>query len=1335
MNVTIAGNKITYTVNEDAQSLANTLLYPNDTISYYIDVKVTESNMSLQTIRSTSISTNLTNVNHGRKIGWLSNIGNRVVYPPEKNNICKHISDTTAIKLKDLIIAGKVWLDENRDGYNQNEEAKSDVVVKLYRDNGSLVKEEKTRGDGLYTFDRQPKTNKYYVEFEYDGVMYKATEVYGGVNTGNTNGQGNLTDPANWRQGYAGLPGNNIAGNTDYMIDSNAYEFDDVRNNFDTNHQTIGYNKAYRGFESVDTLTYTKSSHKSTLNEDPVRVMTARSFITQNYSTTVNKDIKDTNTLYLAPYNGYSNPKPETEYLKFINLGLVKREEVDLSIEADVYSVKTTINGENMTYDFNKNTANSTDPNYGDGYSNAYHLADDYYNLNLYGADFDYRNDMYYKEEEDLIGYKANDSELNVQVTYKITLHNNEITNDESNLPGKEDIPINAAVNEVAIYYDANFMTYTGTFSTKEKNDDTGILYDQSHKTTVATYNGHDVSLNNSSIYNDLRNNLNGQYGVLYLRSDDMNSEYIEEGDSRDIYITFTVDKDSSRKLKIGDLKMVAEISAYTTKYKDDYFHKGLAGQFAGLVDRDSNPGNIDDMGKYSDYEDDTYKTNINIKVPRKPGDPGDPGDPELKRTISGIVWDDARSEKIGEIEDAIQYLGNGEYKKDIDGNLEDAQTNPNYIEDGKVLTKTDINKDSKDKPVAGVKVSLIEVIQTQAVDDKGNAIYYEYPARNSHGKLIESITNENGEYMLDDFIPGYYKVRFDYGYDADNTNNILYNGQDYKSTTYYNKDYYGSEWSSKDYVGEKNNNTYYDNVKTNLSTANYSDAQDDEIRRLNVNSYSETMTTAQAKLFSEPNRYKEALTKNTHMYADSTIFYVKPEQVNSAIQNIAATTSNFDNTRLWQLPNLDFGLEYRPEASIILDKDIATLELVTSDNETLVKLYFEEDGAGNKIINKEKSIGLDNTQFLQNTEKAQQGFVYVNMDADILEGCTIKVEYKMDAENNSEVDRINKNLDEIKYEANANAYGSTYKVYLPSVMDENEFNYNANGTAAEFLAHQYYNGYNFNASTGKETYKYLTKLKKSYIAEDKTKNNGVELLGKEYYGMYLGQTYYTGKIGTNDAVAQLKVDSILDYIDNDFTFSSTENSTENRLWKATTSAELKNVLDWEKVKVERDEDGDPIVTTDDKGNKLYNLVDRFGIRYDTENRTNLALSVDDNKQGTNKTDRKNVLLSRFLNTKHATKDINKTEEYTGTISAVATKVLSPDDLEKGTGLSYENIAEVVQYTSLTGRRTTLPDANNGGGGVIANANVDNWNGYNEWEDDTDATEVITISPPTGLTK
>lgn len=1180
------------------------------------------------------------------------------------------------------------------------------------------------------------------------------------------------------------------------MIDSNAYEFDNVRYQFNDANRTIGFNQAYPTGIALD---YEKIGHKSTLKEENDQAntrMTARSFINQSYQNEIigdnwkeSKTANNTHTLSLYGYaysNSYNYPradgingtdKPdhkteytdivETEYLKYINLGLVPREQIDLSMEADVYSVKTTINGEEMTYDYNANDADSTKPNY-DNQENAYRLKEAY-NLDLYTTDYYYRTDYYNNEESEVVQkYKENEaganeidknpSELNTEVTYRVRITNNDIKHDEPNVNtdviGQDnDIPVETAINELTVYYDKNFMKAdnTSTVTVKEKDARTGLLKDKTQRIAQIRYetntgNTGNLSIRDSATYANSTGELHNEYQIMYLTG--MENLYLKEGDYVDVYITLTVDKQAdTRNLKITEdedmgLELIGEISAYTTKYTDDYFHHGLKGKYAALVDRDSNPGNLlendTDLNKdyrdYNNYEDDTYKVGIKLGLldGQSPYNPT-PNKQSTERIITGMVWDDARSETVSENETAVQYLGNGVYKQDDESN-NNAAINP----------RTGLTKDT---PVEGIKVSLIEVIQWKDVDGKDR--YYEYPARYTYnvyhqngreiahtkGSLIETRTDENGKFQLDHFVPGYYKVRFDYGDNKNLKSNIIYNGQDYKSTQYYNNFGYYENLNYTDNLGSNQNFGYFDAVKDELKLGIFSDAQDDEIRRLNVNSYSETMTALQAQVFSELDSFKETLTRNTHMYAESTIFYVKPEDIASEKTHIAPLGyTDFDNERLWYIDNLDFGLEYRPEASILLDKEISTLELVTSDNKTLIKLYFTDGENNTRIIDTQKSIGNENVQFLSNVDKLQQGFVYINMDTDILEGCIIKVDYEMTATNHSEIDRINQNLDTIKYEKGANdaKYGN-FKVYTTHQKNENkvDYTYNANQTASELLAYKYYTSYNksknqytlgyeYDTSTGIEKYNYLNYLKKPYKNSGKTLIGSVELKGQEYYGMFLGQTYYTGIKG-EDRVTQLKVDHILDYIDNDFTFALSENNTKNRLWSSTSSSELfaKNLLDKEKVYQQNN-----------------NLIDRRGIRYDTVNRSNLALSVDDNKTGVSTSKNGNITLSRFLQTQY---EIGKGRKETfGQISAVATKVISADDVSLGKGLAYENISEIVQYTTITGRRTTLPKVNAeaiAGGGVIGNANVQNWTGANQYEDDTDATEIITISPPTGLTK
>lgn len=1067
-----------------------------------------------------------------------------------------------------------------------------------------------------------------------------------------------------------------------------------------------------------------------------------------------------------------TNEYPETEYLKFINLGLVIRENVDVSLEADVHSVKNTINGEEMTYEYGQNDVDSTAEGYNtnveaDRPANAHHK-DDPYELKLYDSDYNYRYDEYY-DDNDVKAYKTtttdkDSGELTTEITYRVKLHNKAIEETTGLNVEDKDIPINVAFNEIAIYYDENFISKdtiealkSAQEIVKNKNTETGLFYDKTIKSVRVLYDTEE-NLNNSQSPIDIsdcisftskysNNNLdesqkatllaNG-YNVLYISTNTANNPidncYLSEGEERILEIKFIVDKDSSRALKIEDsLDMIAEVNAYTTKYGSDYYHKALANKYAGVVDSDSNPGGVcinDGIETYSNYEDDTYKTNIKLSLLSEPDDSDDPEDTDnnaYTRTITGMVWDDKITKEIGTESTGLQNLGDGNYSKNDDGVIQD------------------------------VKVTLMEIIQT------GAGKYFEQPAKYTYdvkdqsgktihtkGEIISTRTNSEGKYSLTNYVPGYYTVRFTYGDDETLENNVKYNGQDYKSASYYNDGYYTEDkkYNSNDNLGSTSNFEYFDNVKNSLTIENKSDALDDEIRRLNVNSYSETMTTKQAQVFaksiiddvdSKPNNvneiesgkkykedYQKELVENTYMYADTTIFYVKPEEVLSSEITIDTSSDKFKE-RLWKLNNLDFGLEFRPQASIVLDKNIESVELITSDNKTLAKLLFKDskDADGNKIriIDEAKSKGNENVQFLQNKGKDEQGFVYVNMDTDILEGCTINVEYMMDATNESDIDRINKNLNDIRYEKLAVDKNYANKVYIGN-------DYSANATAAELLAQKYYHKAgtdqtNFFDTNSKDVvYKYLQKIKKPYLSSGTTTINTTSLSGTEYYGIYLGETYYTGEIGSNDIVADLKIDHILDYVDNDFTFELKDNNTENKMWQLSSSEELRGLLDWNKVNNE----------AYDATKGFGNLIDRDGIRYDTENRSNLAISVNDNKQGKysdERTKEGNASLSRFLKTKK----LNTDEKVnTGRISAVVSKVLSADDIAIGKGLNYENISEIVQYTTLTGRRTKLPNTK-GSGGVLGNVNVTNWNGYETFEDDTDASEVITISPPTGLVK
>ena len=166
-----------------------------------------------------------------------------------------------------------------------------------------------------------------------------------------------------------------------------------------------------------------------------------------------------------------------------------------------------------------------------------------------------------------------------------------------------------------------------------------------------------------------------------------------------------------------------------------------------------------------------------------------------------------------------------------------------------------------------------------------------------------------------------------------------------------------------------------------------------------------------------------KSLTDNTHMYADTVQFYVKPEKLeentnpaeldidpkySSYISNGIAYAKQkhleFKHTsvsaRTFNIKNLDFGIEYRPESQITLNKEVAAISLITSDGQELVKLAlrtknFGQGSAQEHEIIEEESIGLEYTQFISNdyktidpyalTSEDYQGFIFVNVDDDIL--------------------------------------------------------------------------------------------------------------------------------------------------------------------------------------------------------------------------------------------------------------------------------------------------------------------------------------------------------------
>ncbi len=676
-----------------------TILNPGECIVYFVRVRVDESNMYLYRLMNKAELTTLTNINH---IKTGDEPHDRVVYertePTKVNDLSTQQESKDYVKMKDLVIAGKVWVDKSKNGYNEiiDEEQKEDVLVRLVyvdpEDKEHVIRTTRTDAQGKYSFafdedgnpydgdykvegetgnlvsyesrqripkadpknttykdinsssnDQVPDGNvtdakdkdanlnyenatpaRYYVEFVYDGATYKATDIYSYYDhlkgTDDAEGSKWVTEK------------NNTNGYGDYINDSNSYEFKDEREAFNRQYETIGYDIAYsvdkdRTNSTTDDVTmmaFDKVGHTSVLLEEtdllnPIetwtendrhRVMTARSFVKDTNRNRAD-DFDNTSLLWLFPLKSVTDQETQTEYLKYINLGLEEREDVDISIQKDVYQVKLTVNGEEVIYNYDKEPSDTL-----------YKQTQDYIGI-IRDSDYKYRYNQYVNEA--VREYNTYKTEANMEVTYKIAITNNKIEDDE---PGREkynDIPIEVTIDEIADYYDKNFITYTdgaeaadiacGYDTIKDGSDGGASSYTEpynfetgANKTTAncismkrkengdfktdrkvkiaeAWYNGledrekgvysEQLELHNKSIYNDKRDFESDGYQTLYIRGDALSDVRIKEGETHFVYVKYVVDKyEDTRNLKIADdksdslgLEGISEINAYSTWY------------------------------------------------------------------------------------------------------------------------------------------------------------------------------------------------------------------------------------------------------------------------------------------------------------------------------------------------------------------------------------------------------------------------------------------------------------------------------------------------------------------------------------------------------------------------------------------------------------------------------------------------------------------------------------------------------------------------------------------------------------------------------------------------
>ena len=117
-------------------------------------------------------------------------------------------------------------------------------------------------------------------------------------------------------------------------------------------------------------------------------------------------------------------------------------------------------------------------------------------------------------------------------------------------------------------------------------------------------------------------------------------------------------------------------------------------------------------------------------------------------------------------------------------------------------------------------------------------------------------------------------------------------------------------------------------------------------------------------------------------MYADTAKLRVEVEFNTTDIESREPINS-------YNIRDIDFGIEKRPEAKITLNKEIEGIKVTLADGSTLV----------------DTEAGIKKNVQVTNNKGNIQGKIHIYMDEEVMQGATIQIKYKIIVTNNSEID------------------------------------------------------------------------------------------------------------------------------------------------------------------------------------------------------------------------------------------------------------------------------------------------------------------------------------------
>ena len=888
-----------------------------------------------------------------------------------------------------------------------------------------------------------------------------------------------------------------------------------------------------------------------------------------------------------------------------------------------------------------------------------------------------------------------------------------------------------------------------------------------------------------ADIFNTYR--VNNGINIQQIKSTDAESlgELKDKVDKKDGILTLT------KALELGEFTNTAEIGAFAS-------YNVHTGAYSGKVDRDSAPSNFSTKkqgGKFVLEDDTDDAPGIVIKIPEGKQEEtnreltGVVWEDRQNTLNRGILTGDGKKDENEKgipghpvtLEERLSFNAQQiDDKPDLRYAKDDKLNGKTYFDMGFVWPEHIVGtiEDGDNSPSIDMSLKGVTGFESNVkTDENGNYKFTGVPVGNFvvnlnySGPSPEKLTNEvfskkenqgrqilnavaNADIDTNDLV----HTVTDEGHERKTK---WYNGETFKTTQFYansnQEKNIDKTWLTK-------------NKDEDKETQVLSYARDDEGRRIEVtrnldtfkNNVVDALNVYATENKNEINAEKLKLAhKYTSMNATtpkinfSVEYYEKlnkdkGEAYNSVILNelkdiyfIEGIYKNKENTKLgsteYAVKNINMGIVQRPESKIVLNKEINNIVITTADGTEKVNLKYDiiskisKAETGNlsdvkyggreelfsrlkveREINKEKSIGedlvlsLDRTSLTDGKEKDEKirgtvksGFRYINIDDSVMQDATIKIRYGIYAYNLSQLDRII-NVDDENVK-DTNIYREF--AYKTGVPDES-------GPTLGRLKHQ---------------------------EEDKYK-----------YGRYVGREYYIkGKDQhqlTEEEQAKINIRSIMDIVDNGATVNAGD--IENMQWVAINKKDLvglvHNVINEEVA-------------------KKAEYIDENGIRY-VENVT------EEDSPNSNSNTRSNIFLLKESSTEISPvdpdKDIERKYEningYSNSLESdhfVRTWNIRTDRTASGSStandLTFQNMAEVMAYHTTNGRRTEftpgvmiteLDKINETGSGELPGngeikeskgkeTNLDRASIVAAESTSTSATEIVTLSPPTGLSE